>query len=219
MTRPSDEWPVGGSYTFGGRQGRMSPTRQRALDTLVPLYLISTPLIAATSLRLVVEIGCGKGEATVAMARGELDSLVIACEPNEATMAHLATLLDGAAVDNVRLWIGDAFDLLAVIGNESVDEVRVWFPDPWPKPRHAHKRLVTPLRLARIVDALKVGGLFRLATDDPQYAQQTLDAIGNEDRLVGALVPRPHERPVTTFEARALRAGREPIDITATRLR
>ena len=217
MTRPSDEWPVGGSYTFGGRQGRMSPTRQRALDTLVPRYLVEMPLIT-TSARLVVEIGCGKGEATVAMARGELDSCVIACEPNEATMAHLATLLDGTAVDNVRLWIGDAFDLLAVIGNESVDEVRVWFPDPWPKPRHAHKRLVTPLRLAVIVSALKLGGVIRLATDDPQYAQQTLEAISDEVRLVGAVVPRPHERPVTTFEARALRAGREPIDISATRL-
>ena len=138
MTRPSDQWPVGGSYTFGGRQGRMSPTRQRAFDHLVPQYLLTLPVVAAE--RLIVEIGCGKGEATAAMAPVDSPATVIACEPNEATMAHLATLLDADNITNVHLWIGDAFDLLAHLGPQAVDEIRVWFPDPWPKPRHAHKR-------------------------------------------------------------------------------
>lgn len=216
MTRPREEWPVGGTYTFGGRQGRMSPTRQRAFDNLVPRYLLTFPLPDAD--RLIVEIGCGKGEATAAMAPGELDATVIACEPNEATMAHLASLLDAGEVTNVRLWIGDAFDLLACVGPQSVDEIRVWFPDPWPKPRHAHKRLVTPLRLGLIVDALRIGGRLRLATDAAAYAKQTLVAIADEHRLQGSQTPRPQERPVTTFEARAHRDYREPIDIEAFRV-
>lgn len=215
MTRPPEQWPVGGSYTFGGRQGRMSPTRQRSFDVLVPRYRFSPDDV--TVKHLIVEIGCGKGEATAAMASGEPDAIVIACEPNEATIAHLAWLLDAGDVTNVRLWIGDAFDLLPLLGPEMVHEIRVWFPDPWPKPRHAHKRLVTPLRLGLIVDALRVGGMLRLATDDAAYADECLTAIGNEHRLRGVIVPRPDARPVTTFEARGLRAGHAAIDIVATR--
>ncbi len=228
MTRSPDQWPVGGSYTFGGRQGRMSPTRQRSFDQLVPRYQITPEdaLSSATTLlsdagttRLIVEIGCGKGEATAAMAPAEPDALVIACEPNEATIAHLGWLLDAGKVTNVRLWIGDAFDFLALVGPRVVDEVRVWFPDPWPKPRHAHKRLVTALRLGLIVDALRLGGVLRLATDDASYADEATVAIGNEQRLRGGVVPRPDERPVTTFEARGLRLGLPAVDIVATRVR
>jgi tRNA (guanine-N7-)-methyltransferase len=194
----------------------MSPTRQRAFDHLVPRYLHTFPL--PPSPRLIVEIGCGKGEATAAMAVDEQDATVIACEPNEATMAHLASLLDAGDIENVRLWIGDAFDLLALLGDQRVDEIRVWFPDPWPKPRHAQKRLITPLRFGLIVSALRIGGRLRVATDDAAYAQQTLAAVADEPRLTGGVVARPVRRPITTFEARAHRDGREPIDIEAVRV-
>src|SRR4051794_18887154 len=197
--------PVGGSYTFGGRKGRMSASRQRALDELVPEYLVDLPI--TDDRRLVVEIGCGKGDATAAMAPKELDAVVVACEVNGATIAHLATLLDAADIENVRLWHGDALQLLAELGPASVAEVRMWFPDPWPKPRHAHKRLVTPERLAVVRGALVVGGRLRLATDDMCYAEQALAAIVDEPRLCGEIVSRPADRPVTAFEARAKREG------------
>ena len=106
MSRPFQGLrPVGGSYTFGGRQGRMSPTRQRAFDELVPRFLAEPPY---TGQRIIVEIGCGKGDATAAMAPAEPDALVIACEPNQATVANLAVLLDERSIGNVRLWVGDA---------------------------------------------------------------------------------------------------------------
>ena len=221
MSLAPEHRPVGGSYTFGGRQGRMSPTRQRWLDELVPRYVLNQgsnvgALVAGQ--RLIVEIGCGKGDATASMAPGDAASLVIACEPNEATMAHLAALLDAGDITNVRLWIGDAFDLLALVGPQSIDEIRVWFPDPWPKPRHAHKRLFIPLRLGLIVDSLRIGGRLRIATDDTAYADQVLLALDREPRLHGGVVARPELRPITTFEARGHRDGRAPIDIEAIRI-
>jgi tRNA (guanine-N7-)-methyltransferase len=204
--------PVGGSYTFGGRQGRMSPTRQRAFDELVPRYLVRLPI--AADRRVIVEIGCGRGDATAAMAAGDADSLVIACEPNGAMIASLAELLDEGGHSNVHLWLGDAFDLLGVLGPDGAAEIRIWFPDPWPKPRHAGKRLFTALRLDLIVDALAPGGLLRVATDDPAYAAEALDAIGRNARLdVGRVVERPAARPITRFEARGEREGRVATDI------
>lgn len=221
MSLAPEHRPVGGSYTFGGRQGRMSPTRQRWLDELVPRYVLNQgsnvgALVAGQ--RLIVEIGCGKGDATASMAPGDAASLVIACEPNEATCAHLASLLNAAHITNVKLWIGDAFDLLGTLGPASVAEIRTWFPDPWPKPRHAHKRLVTPLRLGLIVDALAPGGVFRLASDALDYATEAQAAINAEPRLRGGIVSRPMERPVTVFEARGHRDGRVATDIYAVRV-
>ena len=219
--------PVGGSYTFGGRQGRMSPTRQRAFDEVLPRYELSLPLPGPPDRPIpdrripdrpiIVEIGCGKGDATAAMAPGDGDALVIACEPNGAMLANLALLLDEGGITNVRLWLGDAFDLLGVLGPGTVSEIRVWFPDPWPKPRHAGKRLITARRLGLLVDALQVGGRFRLATDDAAYAAEALQAIAVEPRLTGDVAPRPDDRPITRFEARGLREGRVATDVVAWR--
>jgi tRNA (guanine-N7-)-methyltransferase len=213
--------PVGGSYTFGGRQGRMSPTRQRAFDELLPRYELAVAMldeVTGGQRPIIVEIGCGKGDATAAMAPGDGDAHVIACEPNGAMLANLAALLDEGGIVNVRLWLGDAFDLLGVLGPASVSEIRVWFPDPWPKPRHAGKRLITQQRLALLVDALTIGGVIRLATDDPGYADEALASIAMEPRLDGGLVPRPEARPITRFEARGLRDGRVANDIAARRV-
>ena len=194
----------------------MSPTRQRAFDELVPRYAATPPIPRERP--IIVEIGCGAGESTAAMAAGDAGSLVLACEPNAAMVANLATLLDADGITNVRLWVGDAFDLLTVLGPESVAELRVWFPDPWPKPRQAQKRLFTAQRLGLLTDALEIGGLLRLATDDATYAAGALAAIEAEPRLGGAVVARPAERPITRFEARGLHDGRSAIDIEARRV-
>jgi len=206
--------PVGGSYTFGGRQGRMSPTRRRAFNEIVPRYVAEPPY---PNRRIVVEVGCGKGHATAAMALDESDSLVVACEPNGAIIANLALLIEEQGISNVKLWVGDAFDLLGLLGTASVAEIRVWFPDPWPKARQAGKRLITPARLVVMTDALVAGGRIRLATDDANYAAEALAAIDAEPRLVGRVVPRPDERPLTVFEERGLREGRATTDIEAAR--
>lgn len=192
----------------------MSPARLHALREFVPRYAVEVPYPGRLP---VVEIGCGRGDATAAMAIAEPVSPVIACDPNAAMIANLARLLVHDGIVNVRLWVGDAFDLFELLGKQSVGQVRVWFPDPWPKPGQAGKRLITAQRLAVIADALAVGGILRLATDDISYAEQALQAIAADPRLDGSVVARPPERPITVFEARALRDGRAPIDIAATR--
>lgn len=192
----------------------MSPTRQLAFDQIVPRYAAGPPY---HDRRVIVEIGCGRGDATAAMATGESDSLVIACEPNGAMIANLALLLHERGIGNVRLWVGDVFDLLPLLGAGSVAEVRIWFPDPWPKARQAGKRLITPARLGLVVEALAVGGLLRLATDDSNYAVEALAAIEAEPRLCGCVVARPRERPTSVFEARAISGGRAVTDIAASR--
>ncbi len=197
--------------------------RQLALAEAVPRLCVDVDSVrraAAAGERVIVEIGCGKGDATVAMARStDADALVIACEVNVAVIAALAMAVETLSIQNVRLWPGDAFALLAELDPGSLDEVRVWFPDPWPKIRHAPKRLVTPGRIATITAMLRHGGRLRLATDDASYAAQARASLNAEPRLRLATVERPEERPVTAFESRAGREGRAVTDFVAVRVR
>jgi tRNA (guanine-N7-)-methyltransferase len=211
-----------GTTTYGGRTGRMGPMRQHALAETVPLLRVDVDSVrraAAAGERIIVEIGCGKGDATVAMAQStDADGLVIACEVNVAMIAALAMAVEALSIENVRLWPGDAFALLSELDPGSLDEVRVWFPDPWPKIRHAPKRLVTPDRIATITAVLRPGGRLRLATDDAAYAAEACASLTSEPRLRVDVVERPAERPVTAFEARAGRDARTVTDLVAVRI-
>ena len=55
------------------------------------------------------------------------------------------------ASPNVRVVDGDVLDFLPRLAPASLDEIRIWFPDPWPKQRQRHRRLVRPDVVARLV--------------------------------------------------------------------
>ena len=59
----------------------------------------------------------------------------------------------------------------------SVHELRVWFPDPWHKKRHHKRRLVTPEFARLAARVLEPGGVWRLATDWEDYAEQIRSVI------------------------------------------
>jgi tRNA (guanine-N7-)-methyltransferase len=159
-----------------------------------------------------VEIGFGMGAATVLMAQAEPATDVLAVEVHPAGIAALLRRLSAADLTNVRVVDGDAVHLLQALPDGSVDQVRLFFPDPWPKARHAKRRLLRPTFAALLGQKLAPGGFLHLATDWPAYAEHARQA------LVGwqvTQVPRPDSRPVTGYEQRALAAGRAAVDLIA----
>ena len=92
-------------------------------------------------------------------------------------------------------------------------ELWTFFPDPWPKTRHHKRRLVSPGFAAVVPSRLQVGGLWRLATDWADYADQMLEVLDAEPALSGGRVPRWQDRPVTKFERKGREAGREITDL------
>src|ERR1700758_5545958 len=88
---------------------------------------------------VVLEIGCGTGTTTVAMAKEEPHIDVVAVEVYKR---GLAQLLGGLDV------------LEHMFGTESLAGVRVFFPDPWPKSRHHKRRLLQPCTVELIADRL-----------------------------------------------------------------
>ncbi|OBH03726.1 tRNA (guanosine(46)-N7)-methyltransferase TrmB [Mycobacterium sp. E1747] len=161
---------------------------------------------------LVLEIGCGSGISTLAMAKDEPDIDVIAVEIYKRGLAQLLCAIDRDGVANIRLIRGNGVDVLQrLIPPRSLTGVRVFFPDPWPKARHHKRRFLQPGTVGLIADRLLPGGVLHAATDHPGYAEH-IGAVGDaEPRLrranPAARLPISVVRPTTKYETKAHEAG------------
>ncbi len=163
---------------------------------------------------LIVEIGSGVGEATAALAATRPSYDVLALEVWRPGVAATLALLSEAGADNVRLCSVDAaWSLEHLLGRDSIAELWTFFPDPWPKQRHHKRRLVSPAFAALAASRLRPGGVWRLATDWGDYAEQMVAVLAAEPALEGGAVERWVERPVTKFERKGVTAGRAITDL------
>ena len=166
---------------------------------------------------LVLEIGCGMGEATVEQAAADPGRDYLGVDVHTPGLGNLLSLARERGLDNVRAALGDAVELLRdYVKPASVDTVQVLFPDPWPKARHHKRRIIRPDLVALMRERLRPGGTLHCATDWADYAAQMLEVLNADPGLVNTadgFAPRPDWRPVTKFERRALADGREIFDL------
>ena len=94
----------------------------------------------------------------------------------------------------------------------SLDRAFLMFPDPWPKMRHAKRRFVHPAQVALVARALRPGGEWRVASDDPTYQAWVAEVMAEQPHFTAPApaLERPAGWPQTRYEAKALRAGRVP---------
>lgn len=175
-----------------------------------------------TTGELMVEIGSGTGDALLARAQAHPDARLVAFEVYEAAVASTLLRLESAGVDNVRILMVDGvqgLELLFPAG--SIAELCVYFPDPWHKKRHHKRRLITPQFASLATSRLSVGGMWRMATDWQDYADEMLTIASRTPGLTNVhdgWAPRPDERPITRFEGRGLQAGRAVRDLAFRRV-
>lgn len=177
----SDHKPL---RSFGRVKGRALKPRQAGLiDELLPHLAIDleAPPKAA---RIILEIGFGGGEHLVAQAAGDPDALFLGAEPFLNGVGSCLRHIEESGVTNVRLYHGDAREVLAALPAASVSRVYILFPDPWPKTRHWKRRLIQPDFLTELARVLKPGGEVRFATDWAHYAAWTLEQFTRDARFV-----------------------------------
>ncbi|GAB4168639.1 MAG: tRNA (guanosine(46)-N7)-methyltransferase TrmB [Wenzhouxiangellaceae bacterium] len=208
--------------SFVRRPGRLTPAQARALETLLPRYQVADPIrdlreAFDRDAALVIEIGCGNGEALVAMATAEADANFVGIEVHEPGVGRLLRRLDELQLTNVRVAMRDAVEVLGTqTVPESIDEIRIYFPDPWPKKRHHKRRLIQPEFATLAASRLRPGGLLHLATDWAPYAEWMVEVLDAEPMLENTGTPfidRPQWRPLTRFEARGQRRGHAIFDL------
>lgn len=214
--------------TYHARRGRLSRAHHEALATLAGRWALEPegdrldPVsVFGREAPLVLEIGCGMGDSTRVQAARAPGTDVIAVDVHTRGVATLLRGIDRDGLSNVRVVEGDAVTFAEQrLGAGSLAGVRIFFPDPWPKVRHAKRRLVQGPVVALLVDRLAPGGYLHLATDVTDYGEQMLAVIGAEPRLVNPFdgySARMQDRPVTKYERRARRLGHPIHEVWATR--
>jgi tRNA (guanine-N7-)-methyltransferase len=208
------------SPTAADALARWWATRGFEIDESTPAPLDRSRLFGRDA-PLVVEIGCGMGEATIAMAGADPARDYLGVDVHTPGLGALLARAEAAGVDNVAVARGDAVELLRrSVEPASLDAIHVFFPDPWPKARHHKRRIIRTEIVALMRDRLRVGGTLHVATDWPHYAGQILAVLTADPGLrniAGGFAPRPAARPLTRFEQRGAAAGREIRDCVFVR--
>jgi tRNA (guanine-N7-)-methyltransferase len=172
-----------GSF-FGRRKGHKLRLHQADLiETLLPQLALditgaSPPDLAALfdarpdDIRL--EIGFGGGEHLIAEAQAFPKLGFIGCEPYVNGMAKILAQIEAHNIGNIRLFAGDAAELLTWLPSRSLARIDLIHPDPWPKRRHWKRRFVQDATIAAMARVLKPEGEFRFVSDIADYCAWTL---------------------------------------------
>ena len=136
---------------------------------------------------IVVELGCGKGEYTVGLAKRfpEKNFIGIDIKGNRIwTGAKTATETNMTHVAFIRTRI-DFIE--ACFGEKEVSEIWITFPDPQPQKSRIRNRLTHPMFLHRYKKILKDEGFINLKTDNEPFYQFTKETIEeNKLKLIDA---------------------------------
>ncbi len=120
--------------------------------------------------RLVFEIGFGNGDFLLHLSRQHPDWNVIGAETSPASVKRAYRRIKTHGVANVRLFTGDGrFLVRNVAPNGGLTRVFVNFPDPWPRRRHARRRLLSADFFRMLATRLEPEGSLSLATDHAEY--------------------------------------------------
>jgi tRNA (guanine-N7-)-methyltransferase len=211
------------------RQGRVSNAQQRCYDTLMPQFGIPYSLhplelnaVFGRDAPKILEIGFGMGETTAAIAQAHPENDYLALEVHTPGVGSLLKQIEENQLGNIRIIQHDAVKVLRdMLLQNTLDGVHIFFPDPWHKTRHNKRRLIQTPFVAQLVQKLKPGGYFHVATDWQDYAGQVLAVLSAEPLLSNTAedyAPRPAYRPLTKFEQRGLKLGHGVWDLLFRRI-
>ncbi len=172
-----------GSF-FGRRKGHKLRNHQADLiDHLLPRLSLDIESESPADLadlfdspvdQVRLEIGFGGGEHLIAEALAFPNVGFIGCEPYVNGMAKILTQIEAHNIGNIRLFAGDAAELLAWVPPHSLARIDLIHPDPWPKRRHWKRRFVQDANVAAMARVLKKDGEFRFVSDIADYGAWTL---------------------------------------------
>ena len=113
-----------------------------------------------------IEIGMGKGKFLHAMALRNPDINYIGIEKYSSVLLRAIQKMEQEPLDNLLFIRMDAEDIEEVFDKQEIDKIYLNFSDPWPKDRHAKRRLPSREFLKRYDSFLKKDGTLEFKTDN-----------------------------------------------------
>lgn len=227
MTAHKSGDPTTINRLYGRAKGKPLRTAQQGLvDTLLPRIAmpeagpVTAEVLFGDNRPLHFEIGFGGGEHMAARADMLPDHGFIGAEPFLNGVAQALTHVDGGVASrdgvahpplgNVRIHHGDALEVLRRIPDGSLSFLYLLHPDPWPKARHAKRRMMNDGPVDLFAAKLKPGGEFRFGTDHAVYVRHALMVMQRHTDQFEWLVDAPRDFqirpggwPETRYETKA----------------
>lgn len=223
MTAHKQGDPITLGRLYGRAKGKpLRKGQQELVDRLLPQIAVPPegPVTAdglfGEDRPLHFEIGFGSGEHLAYRADLLPDHGLIGCEPFLNGVAGALMHVRDLALGNVRIHHGDALEVLERVPDGALSFLYLLHPDPWPKARHAKRRMMNDGPLELFARKLKSGGEFRFGTDQPVYLRHALMVMRRHAKNFEWLAHGPvswQQRPggwcETRYEAKARRLGHE----------
>ena len=156
-----------------------------------------------------IEIGMGKGKFIYEMARRNPGINYIGIEKYSSVLLRAVQKMQQEPLPNLKFIRMDAEEIAEVFAENEVDKIYLNFSDPWPKDRHAKRRLPSKEFLARYNQFLKKDGFLEFKTDNRglfDFAVEQLPEAGwkakavtydlhhNEEMVAGNVMTEYEER-------------------------
>lgn len=222
MTEPANK-PT--RLVYGRRKGKaFSASRAAVMDALYPKRAIPKEILKqdkTTSPEAIfgepvktlhVEIGFGNGEHLKWRMEKNPHDHFIGAEIFSNGVAALLKSVNETPNENLRVWMDDALIVLNSLPDALVDYLYILNPDPWPKLRHHHRRMVNPDNLDAFARVLKPGAILLETTDVAELsewmashteAHQAFEFLNKDD-----VNTPPKDWEPTRYENKGKAAGR-----------
>ncbi|WP_423364195.1 tRNA (guanosine(46)-N7)-methyltransferase TrmB [Mycoplasma sp. P36-A1] len=124
--------------------------------------------------QLILEIGMGKGDYIVGMAKKYPHINFVGVEKYATVLAKALEKVENEQLNNIKILNVDAVELPEYFEDYSIDEIHINFSDPWPKSRHAKRRLTFRTFLDLYKKLLKEDGILKQKTDNQGLFESSL---------------------------------------------
>ncbi len=128
---------------------------------------------------LYIEIGMGKGQFITTLARNNPDINYIGIERYSSVCLRAVQKVADEDIPNLRFICFDAAEITDIFDKNEIDQIYLNFSDPWPKDRHAKRRLTSSTFLDRYDAILVPDGHIEFKTDNRDLFDFSIEEINN----------------------------------------
>lgn len=154
-------------------------------DRYLPTKESLESVLSKNDKKICLEIGMGKGDFITGMALNNKDSIFIGVELCIPVLALAIKKLkrfeaeNNIKLDNVYLMSFDAINVDEIFSNFKIDKLYLNFSDPWPKKKHAKRRLTYKTFLEKYDNIMKDTTIVEFKTDNRKLFEFSLSSIAN----------------------------------------
>lgn len=143
-----------------------------------------------------IEIGMGKGQFIMQLAKEHPDINYIGIERYSSVLLRALQKMEIEPLPNIRFLCMDASIITEVFDEEEVAKIYLNFSDPWPKERHAKRRLTSRQFFERYDKILAGNGVVEFKTDNDDLFAFSMEEVAEAGWMLDAHTFDLHHDPV-----------------------